>query len=223
VQVLKAAALTKRWSAFRLVLDRTALARVCCVMSADEPEPEPEVEQPEQQLEQPQATASREAELAAFEETHVATPGPSLYTPTVTKTGGGLLGDSPQYTFRGDSQPRSFIETAFLQSSSPGPAYHPANQTVAKSQAPRFTFGTERRPPSPYGRDAPGPNSYRVKGNEHGGGEMGDAPKFGFGTREQNVRPESELDRVPYIGPDHERENYGASIVPMFPYRESQS
>jgi hypothetical protein len=192
-------------------------------MSADEPEPEPEVEQPEQQLEQPQATASREAELAAFEETHVATPGPSLYTPTVTKTGGGLLGDSPQYTFRGDSQPRSFIETAFLQSSSPGPAYHPANQTVAKSQAPRFTFGTERRPPSPYGRDAPGPNSYRVKGNEHGGGEMGDAPKFGFGTREQNVRPESELDRVPYIGPDHERENYGASIVPMFPYRESQS
>lgn len=158
-------------------------------------------------------------EVTAFEATHVATPGPSLYTPTVTKTGGGLLGDSPQYTFRGDSQPRSFIETAFLQSSSPGPAYHPANKTVAKSQAPKFTFGTERRPPSPYGRDAPGPNSYRVKGNQHGGGEIGDAPKFGFGTREQSVRPETELDRVPYIGSEHERENFGTLLLWLIFYQ----
>ena len=173
-------------------------------MASDEPQPEPEQQQQQQTM--------RDTELAAFGATHIATPGPSLYTPTVTKTGGGLLGDSPQYTFRGDSQPRSFIETAFLQSASPGPAYHPTNQTVAKSQAPKFTFGTERRPPSPYGKDGPGPNSYRVKGNAKGGGEMGDAPKFGFGTREQNVRPEGELDRVPYIGPNHERENFGARL-----------
>ena len=170
-------------------------------MASTEPEPEPEPNQ--------QARAAYEDD---FEATHIATPGPSLYTPTVTKTGGGLLGDAPQYTFRGDSQPRSFIETAFLQSSSPGPAYNPTNQTVAKSQAPRFSFGTERRLPSPYGRgrSGPGPNSYRVKGNQHGGGEFGDAPKFSFGTREQSVRPESELDRVPYISSDHERENFGA-------------
>lgn len=199
-----------------------ALCSVTCCQSVDvhhgtmasaEPEPEPEPPtqlepEPEPSTQQLQATD----EVAAFEATHVATPGPSLYTPTVTKTGGGLLGDSPQYTFRGDSQPRSFIETAFLQSSSPGPAYHPANQTVAKSQAPRFTFGTEPRLPSPYGKDGPGPNSYRVKGNQHGGGEIGDAPKFGFGTREQNVRPESELDRVAYISSDHERENFGTLL-----------
>ena len=174
-------------------------------MASTEPEPEPEPE-PNQQ-----AQPAYEDE---FEATHIATPGPSLYMPTATKTGGGLLGDSPQYTFRGDSQPRSFIETAFLQSSSPGPAYNPTNQTVAKSQAPRFTFGSERRLPSPYGRgkSGPGPNSYRVKGNQHGGGEFGDAPKFSFGTREQSVRPESELDRVPYISPDHERENFGALL-----------
>ena len=182
-------------------------------MTSAEPEPEPE---PPTQLEpEPEPLTQRlqdTDEVAAFEATHVATPGPSLYTPTVTKTGGGLLGDSPQYTFRGDSQPRSFIETAFLQSSSPGPAYNPANQTVAKSQAPRFTFGTEPRLPSPYGKDGPGPNSYRVKGNQHGGGEIGDAPKFGFGTRAQNVRPESELDRVAYISSAHERENFGALL-----------
>ena len=113
----------------------------------------------------------------------VATPGPSLYAPQVTKPGGGLLGDSPQYTFRGDAQPRSFIDNAFVQSSSPGPAYNPLNHTVAKAPGPSFSFGNERRAPSPYGKDAPGPHSYRVKGNQHGGGEMGAAPKFGFGTR----------------------------------------
>ena len=157
----------------------------------------------------PDGAELRAAEAEAFEETHVATPGPSLYAPQVTKTGGGLLGDSPQYTFRGDAQPRSFIDNAFVQSSSPGPAYNPLNLTVAKAPGPSFSFGNERRAPSPYGKDAPGPNSYRVKGNQHGGGEMGEAPKFGFGTREQTVRPEAELDRVPYIDREHERENHG--------------
>ena len=57
-------------------------------MASAEPEPEPEPPtqlepEPEPSTQQLQATD----EVAAFEATHVATPGPSLYTPTVTKTG----------------------------------------------------------------------------------------------------------------------------------------
>jgi len=87
--------------------------------------------------------------------------------------------------------------------------YNPANKTVARSQAPHHSFGTERRFPSPYGKGGPGPNSYRVRVTPRGGGGIGDSPKFGFGTREQNVRPEDAVDRVAYIGKPYERENYG--------------
>ena len=45
---------------------------------------------------------------------HVPTPGPPDYAPDSTRVGGGLLGDahSVKYSFRGDSFPGPFIETA---------------------------------------------------------------------------------------------------------------
>eukprot|EP01047_Picozoa_sp_COSAG01_P005757 COSAG01_NODE_200_length_22187_cov_59.140529_14_plen_230_part_00 len=112
----------------------------------------------------------------------LATPGPTEYSPGVTRSGGGLLGDSPRFSFRGDSFPRSFLATAVSESSGPGPVYNPAYRTVARTQAPQHSFGTERRVPSPPGRKGgPGPNSYTVRKHSRGGGELGDdTPKFGY-------------------------------------------
>jgi hypothetical protein len=124
--------------------------------------------------------------MAALDATPVpallATPGPTEYSPGVTRSGGGLLGDSPRFSFRGDSFPRSFLATAVSESSSPGPVYNPAYRTVARTQAPQHSFGTERRVPSPPGRKGgPGPNSYTVRKHSRGGGELGDdTPKFGY-------------------------------------------
>eukprot|EP01052_Picozoa_sp_SAG31_P017914 SAG31_NODE_1248_length_9126_cov_5.023928_4_plen_93_part_00 len=51
-------------------------------------------------------------EMLQYQLEHVPTPGPPDYAPETTRVGGGLLGDSEAYSFRGDSFPRPFIETA---------------------------------------------------------------------------------------------------------------